>query len=144
MQVLGGVSICFDGFDANDDPKLAQLKTLAQTFGARCSSSRYSHIIGLRYTAKVGLTFGANCASGLVTRTCCSAHKADCVLPVEYKWQNGRLLHLLRLSCMVCNASSAAACIGTLRLVNLAYQCFQHAVSSFFMALVRCLMPYSI
>jgi len=60
MQVLGGVSICFDGFDANDDPKLAQLKTLAQTFGARCSSSRYSHIIGLRYTAKVGLTFGAN------------------------------------------------------------------------------------
>lgn len=56
MQVLEGVSICFDGFDANDDPGLAQLKSLAQTFGARCSSSRYSRIIGLRYTAKVGLT----------------------------------------------------------------------------------------
>ncbi len=67
MQVLGGVSICFYGFGANDDPKLAQPKSLAQTFGAQCFSSRYSHIIGLRYTAKVGLTFGANCASGLVT-----------------------------------------------------------------------------
>ncbi|DBB09249.1 TPA: hypothetical protein ACH3X3_007832 [Trebouxia sp. C0006] len=52
MQVLGGVSICFYGFGANDDPKLAQPKSLAQTFGAQCFSSRYSHIIGLRYTAK--------------------------------------------------------------------------------------------
>lgn len=83
LQVLDGVSICFDGFDADEEPELAQLKSLAQTFGARCSS-RYTHIIGLRYTAQVGLTFGANCAFGLLTRTCCPAHMADCVLPVEY------------------------------------------------------------
>ena len=138
MQVLGGVSICFYGFGANDDPKLAQPKSLAQTLGAQCLLSRYSHIIGLRYTAKVGLTFGANCASGLVTRTCCSAHNADCALSVEYNWRNGRLLHLLRLSCMVCTASSPAACIGTLRLVKFAYQCCHHVVSNFSMALVRC------
>ncbi len=119
MQVLEGVSICFDGFDAADEPELAQLKSLAQTFGARCSSSHFTHMIGLRYTAQVGQTFGANCAFGLLTRTCCSAHKADCVLPVEYKWHNGRLLRLLRHSCMVCTASSPAACIGTLRIVNL-------------------------
>jgi hypothetical protein len=65
MQVLEGVSICFDGFDTDDNPWLAQLESLAlfswaQTFGARCSSSCYTHVIGLRYTAKVGLTFGAN------------------------------------------------------------------------------------
>ena len=133
MQVLESVSICFDGFDAADDPKLAQLKSLAQTydpklaqlkslaqtFGARCSSSRFSHIVGLRYTAQVGLTLGANCAFGLLTRTCCSAHMADCVLPVDNNYHNGRLLHLLRLSCMVCTASSPAAGIGTFKIVNL-------------------------
>ena len=118
LQVLEGLSICFDGFDAADDPGLAQLKSLAQIFGARCSSSRYSHIIGLRYTAQVGLALSANCAFGLLTRICCSAHMADGVLPVHH-CHNGRLLYLLRLSCMVCTASSPAACIGTLRIVNL-------------------------
>jgi len=119
LQVLEGVSICFDGFDADDSPEVAQLKGLAQTFGAQCSSSRFSHIIGLRYTAPVGLTFAAICAFGLLTRTCCSAHMANCVLPVDHNCHNGRLLHLLRLSCMVYTASSPAVCIGTLRIVNL-------------------------
>ncbi len=118
MQVLEGVSICFDGFDADDDPELAQLKSLAQTFGARCSSPRFTHIIGLRYTAQVGLAFGANCAFSLLTRTYCSLLMANCVLPVHH-CHNGRVLHLLRLTCIVCTASSPAACIGLLRIANL-------------------------
>ena len=60
MQVLDGISSWFDGFDADNGPDLAQLKSLAQTFGARCSSSRYTHIIGLHYIVKVGLTFCAD------------------------------------------------------------------------------------
>ncbi len=130
MQVLEGVSICFDGFDIDDDPGLAQLKSLAQTFGAHCSSSRYTHIIGLRYTTKVGLTFGANCVFGLLTRTCCSAHMADCVLPIVSNIHNGRLLHLQRLSCMVCTASSLAASLDTPKSVNPAFLCLHTSVAN--------------
>ncbi len=51
MQVLRGVTILFEGLGADDG--LEQLQQTACLFGAACSSTGFTHIVGLHFTKRV-------------------------------------------------------------------------------------------
>ena len=51
MQVLRGVTILFEGLGADDG--LEQLQQTACLFGAACSSTGFTHIVGLHFNERV-------------------------------------------------------------------------------------------
>ena len=51
MQVFRGVTILFEGLGADDG--LEQLQQTATLFGDACSSTGFTHIVGLRFNERV-------------------------------------------------------------------------------------------
>ena len=65
MQVLRGVTILFEGLGADDG--LEQLQQTACLFGAACSSTGFTHIVGLRFNQRVSIASEFNAQRLLAT-----------------------------------------------------------------------------
>ena len=65
IQVLRGVVILFEGLGADDG--LEQLQQTACLFGAACSSTGFTHIVGLRFNQRVSIASEFNAQRLLAT-----------------------------------------------------------------------------
>ncbi len=76
IQVLRGVTILFDGLRADDG--LERLQQTASLFGAACSSTGFTHIVGLHFSERVSTASEPTAQHylplcGTTTWRCCTA-----------------------------------------------------------------------